>query len=56
MPKVKTNRVQYPVGWELIEPTLNELQAKMREGFDYSMSYESAISFSVVEVERSIFD
>ncbi|KAL3527730.1 hypothetical protein ACH5RR_012386 [Cinchona calisaya] len=31
MPKVKTNRVQYPEGWELIEPTLNELQAKMRE-------------------------
>lgn len=32
MPKVKTNRVQYPEGWELIEPTLRELQAKMREG------------------------
>ncbi|CAK9159562.1 unnamed protein product [Ilex paraguariensis] len=31
MPKVKTNRVQYPEGWELIEPTLRELQAKMRE-------------------------
>nr|GMD75870.1 protein BUD31 homolog 2 [Ipomoea batatas] len=31
MPKVKTNRVRYPKGWELIEPTLNELQAKMRE-------------------------
>lgn len=32
MPKVKTNRVKYPEGWELIEPTLSELQAKMREG------------------------
>lgn len=32
MPKVKTNRVQNPEGWELIEPTLRELQAKMREG------------------------
>lgn len=32
MPKVKTNRVKYPEGWELIEPTLRELQAKMREG------------------------
>lgn len=32
MPKVKTNRVKYPEGWELIEPTLLELQAKMREG------------------------
>ncbi|KAF3669676.1 Protein BUD31 -like protein [Capsicum annuum] len=31
MPKVKTNRVKYPEGWELIEPTLSELQAKMRE-------------------------
>ncbi|KAK8510831.1 hypothetical protein V6N13_097602 [Hibiscus sabdariffa] len=24
MPKVKTNRVKYPEGWELIEPTLRE--------------------------------
>lgn len=32
MPKVKTNRVQNREGWELIEPTLRELQAKMREG------------------------
>ncbi|CAA2970667.1 BUD31 homolog 2 [Olea europaea subsp. europaea] len=31
MPKVKTNRVKYPEGWELIEPTLRELQAQMRE-------------------------
>ncbi|KAK3032191.1 hypothetical protein RJ639_035903 [Escallonia herrerae] len=31
MPKVKTNRVKYPEGWELIEPTIRELQAKMRE-------------------------
>ena len=33
MPKVKTNRVKYPEGWELIEPTLRELQGKMREGY-----------------------
>lgn len=32
MPKVKTNRVKYPEGWELIEPTLQELESKMREG------------------------
>ena len=32
MPKVKTNRVKYPEGWELIEPTLRELEQKMREG------------------------
>ncbi|PQM39021.1 protein BUD31 homolog 1 [Prunus yedoensis var. nudiflora] len=31
MPKVKTDRVKYPEGWEMIEPTLHELQAKMRE-------------------------
>ncbi|WZY85261.1 hypothetical protein YC2023_031645 [Brassica napus] len=31
MPKVKTNRVKYPEGWELIEPTLRDLDAKMRE-------------------------
>ncbi|KAG0483160.1 hypothetical protein HPP92_011244 [Vanilla planifolia] len=31
MPKVKTSRVKYPEGWELIEPTLRELEGKMRE-------------------------
>jgi len=35
MPKVKTNRVKYPEGWELIEPTLRELQGKMREGWNF---------------------
>ena len=33
MPKVKTNRIKYPAGWELIEPSLRELDAKMREGW-----------------------
>ncbi|OEL33606.1 Protein BUD31-like protein 1 [Dichanthelium oligosanthes] len=32
MPKIKTSRVSYPEGWELIEPTIRELDAKMREG------------------------
>lgn len=32
MPKIKTSRVKYPEGWELIEPTLRDLDAKMREG------------------------
>ena len=32
MPKIKTSRVKYPEGWELIEPTIRELDAKMREG------------------------
>ncbi|XP_042031421.1 protein BUD31 homolog 2-like isoform X2 [Salvia splendens] len=31
MPKLKTTRVKIPEGWEMIEPTLSELQAKMRE-------------------------
>ncbi|KAL6841575.1 hypothetical protein ACP4OV_028718 [Aristida adscensionis] len=31
MPKIKTSRVKYPDGWELIEPTLRDLEAKMRE-------------------------
>ncbi|XP_020250555.1 protein BUD31 homolog 2-like [Asparagus officinalis] len=31
MPKIKTSRVNFPEGWELIEPTLRELEAKMRE-------------------------
>jgi len=36
MPKIKTSRVKYPEGWELIEPTLRDLEAKMREGINLS--------------------
>lgn len=32
MPKVKRSRKPPPEGWELIEPTIDELDAKMREG------------------------
>jgi bud site selection protein 31 len=32
MPKVRRSRIKYPEGWELIEPTLRELDGKMREG------------------------
>ena len=32
MPKVKRSRKSPPEGWELIEPTLDELDQKMREG------------------------
>jgi len=35
MPKVKRTRKPPPDGWELIEPTIDELDAKMREGFCY---------------------
>jgi len=32
MPKIKTNRRKPPPeGWDMIEPTLNEIQAKLRE-------------------------
>ncbi|KAJ4776220.1 hypothetical protein LUZ62_060477 [Rhynchospora pubera] len=31
MPKIKTGRVNYPDGWELIAPTLHDLEAKMRQ-------------------------
>jgi len=35
MPKIKTSCVKYPEGWELIEPTLRDLEAKMREGVNF---------------------
>lgn len=40
MPKVRTSRTVYPEGWELIEPTLRDLETKMREGM-----YVCMISF-----------
>lgn len=37
MPKVRRSRKPPPDGWELIEPTLEELEQKMREGiFSYT--------------------
>ena len=35
MPKVKRSKKPPPDGWELIEPTLDELEQKMREGIYY---------------------
>lgn len=32
MPKVRRSKKPPPEGWELIEPTLDELEQKMREG------------------------
>lgn len=32
MPKVRRSRKPPPDGWELIEPTIDELDQKMREG------------------------
>ncbi|CAN6485696.1 unnamed protein product [Victoria cruziana] len=31
MPKIKRNGVKFPEGWELIEPTLRDLESQMRE-------------------------
>jgi len=32
MPKVRRSKKPPPEGWELIEPTLDELEQRMREG------------------------
>ena len=32
MPKIRRSRKKRPEGWELIEPTLEELDQKMKEG------------------------
>ena len=43
MPKVRRSKKKPPEGWELIEPTLEELEQKMREGdqpYDMSESYD----------------
>lgn len=38
MPKVRRSRKPPPEGWELIEPTLEELEQKMREGIEHSLN------------------
>nr|XP_044602772.1 protein BUD31 homolog isoform X2 [Equus asinus] len=43
MPKVKRSRKAPPDGWELIEPTLDELDQKMREGADLLSSCNAAL-------------
>jgi len=40
MPKVRRSKKPPPDGWELIEPTLEELEQKMREGNLVSYFYE----------------
>jgi len=47
MPKVKRTRKPPPDGWELIEPTIDELDAKMREGL-YSDTVVSISQFTNV--------
>ena len=41
MPKVKRSRKPPPDGWELIEPTLDELDQKMREGEEEEVEEEA---------------
>ena len=40
MPKVRRSRKPPPEGWELIEPTLDELDQKMREGKQPYISFK----------------
>jgi bud site selection protein 31 len=53
MPKIKTSRVKYPEGWELIEPTIRELDAKMREGMHRWLLRHSLL-MSVVSWHRIV--
>ncbi|GJX71254.1 protein BUD31 homolog 2 [Tanacetum coccineum] len=53
MPKVKTNRVKYPEGWELVEPTLRELQAKMREVRIQKILQKHAIHYHIKQIEST---
>lgn len=46
MPKVKRTRKPPPDGWELIEPTIDELDAKMREGLFGGRFIEHSVLFS----------
>lgn len=39
MPRVRRSKKPLPDGWELIEPTLDELEQKMREGILLVMYY-----------------
>lgn len=47
MPKVRRSKKAPPEGWELIEPTLEELEQKMREGnysnlfIDITLTYQN---------------
>ena len=52
MPKVKRSKKPPPDGWELIEPTLDELDQKMREG----ISSECSIILSELGRQKSMSD
>lgn len=48
MPKIRRSRKRPPDGWELIEPTLEELEQKMREGSYYNHYQVSLFSYKVL--------
>lgn len=49
MPKVRRSRKPPPEGWELIEPTLDELEQKMREG-----QSNTEIEFSCFDIQTNL--
>ena len=49
MPKVKRSRKPPPEGWELIEPTLEELDQKMRE---HSNKLSDRVNFLIGDNEN----
>lgn len=50
MPKVRRSRKPPPDGWELIEPTLEELEQKMREGMHADVAYCTTYTFKYMYV------
>jgi len=48
MPKVRRSRKPPPDGWELIEPTLEELEQKMREGKDKRGGFCDNENFTII--------
>ncbi len=58
MPKVRRSKKRPPEGWELIEPTLDELDQKMREGISvyqpnlYVHVYGNNLSFCTTLFSR----
>ncbi|KAK9185705.1 hypothetical protein WN943_026064 [Citrus x changshan-huyou] len=54
MPKVRTNRTKYPDGWELIAPTLREMEAKMREG--WRSQYIFDLYYKRNEISKELYE
>lgn len=50
MPKVRRSRKAPPEGWELIEPTLEELEQKMREGIRFRRHAVVCLPFLILSI------